>query len=99
MSKKPKDPELKTGEAKYIATVKLNFNLGRLRPEGGDIIILGAEDIEAGVRVDRLLSIGALVPYESEEQAQQIRQYYMETIKPKRDMMRESMIGDRRRNG
>lgn len=58
------EEKLKPGEAYYRVNVnRMNLDKGRVRPEKGDIIVLGQEDIEAGVRIDCLIASGAISPW------------------------------------
>ena len=64
--------ELKPGEIKVVAKTKLLLNRGRLAVVPGQVVVLGDSDREQGVHIDLLLKSGAVVPYESEEQALKI---------------------------
>lgn len=96
--KKARDPELQNGEAKYIATVKLRLNWGRMEVAGGDVLILGpdGQEMEKGNNVKSLLKMGALVPYQNEEHAQGIRDHYNDVTKPARDELRQQILMERR---
>ena len=89
--------ELKDGEVVYIATVKLRLNRGHLVVEGGDKVIMGPADEAAGINLSNLIANGGIVPFVSEEQAQEIRDHYNEVTKPARDGLRQDILMDKRR--
>ncbi|MAH46919.1 hypothetical protein CMI37_13900 [Candidatus Pacearchaeota archaeon] len=93
---KSKKPELKPGEGKYVATVKLRLNYGRLEVRGGDVIILGDEDRAQGIHIENLLKNKGIVPYESDEQVKEIKRQYQEEVEPRRQELRQGALRKKR---
>lgn len=91
MTKKTANKELddlSLGEVKYVARVKMMLNQGRLHVLPGDVVILGPDDVAQGVHVDLLEKNGSIVRYESEEQAAEIRKWWDEVEKSRRESIR-----------
>jgi|TARA_Y100000310_G_scaffold276879_1_gene294337 hypothetical protein len=87
----------KKHEIKVVAKVKLNFNLGRLRVEPGDVLFLGDDDREAGINIENLLKNEGVVLYKSEKQVQEIKDWYKNVAGPARDEIKAEKTAKARR--
>lgn len=80
-------------EKKYIATVKMRFNKGKLEVEPGDVVWLGQADIDAGISIDNLLKNGGIIPYRSEVQRKKIIDWWNTEGKKHRDYIKSLRRG------
>jgi len=84
----PEPEELGKDEIKVVAMTRLMLNYGRLVVNAGEVVILGPKDREQGVHIENLLKSIAVVPYESQEQAEAIRKEWDEVRGPDRKKLR-----------
>ena len=80
-----KEDKLKKGEAKYVATVRLRLNYGKLEVEPSQVVVMGNDDRAQGINIKTLIMTGAIVPYENEAQVKAIKEHYEAVDRLRRD--------------
>lgn len=80
----------KKHEVRYISKVTLLLNGGRLKVEPGNIVILGDDDREQGVRVDLLEKNGSVVRYINDAQVEAIAQEWEQVGRHRRAALKRA---------
>lgn len=85
-------------DKKYVAKVKLTLNRGKLKVEPGTIIVLGDADRVDGIHIDNLIKNGGIELYTTDERAAEIKEWWLNEGKPRRESIKQENIRDKRRS-
>lgn len=83
-------------DRKYIAKVKLILNRGKLKVEPGTVIFITDEDVADGLHEQNLLKNVGIVPFKSQKQADEIREWWEKTGKLRRESIKTDNMRARR---
>ena len=85
-------------DKKYIAKVKLILNRGHLKVEPGTVIVLTPDDVKDGLNIDNLLRNGGIIPFKSQKQADEIKEWWEKTGKIRRESIKTDNARARRQS-
>lgn len=83
-------------DRKYIAKVKLILNRGRLKIEPGTVFYITDADVDDGVHEQNLLRMGGIVPFKSQKQADEIKDWWERFGKKRRESVKTDNMRARR---